>query len=79
MQLLGADITKAAVMPRTERDVLELLEATLAMKEQYEAPSLYHYVHGGSGERQQALRGAYRVSPDLCHGGTGIGTGADGS
>lgn len=35
MQLLGADITKAAVMPRTERDVLELLEATLAMKEQY--------------------------------------------
>ncbi len=35
MQSLGADVTKAAVMPRTERDVMTLLDASLAMKEQY--------------------------------------------
>lgn len=35
IQSLGADITKAALMPRTERDVLELLDAALAMKEKY--------------------------------------------
>ncbi|MCC8065482.1 MAG: type I 3-dehydroquinate dehydratase [Clostridiales bacterium] len=35
MQTLGADVTKAAVMPHTERDVLTLLSAALAMKEQY--------------------------------------------
>ncbi|MCD7735906.1 MAG: type I 3-dehydroquinate dehydratase [Lachnospiraceae bacterium] len=35
MQELGADMTKAAVMPRTERDVLTLLSAGTAMKEQY--------------------------------------------
>lgn len=35
MQRLGADITKAAVMPRSEEDVLTLLEATLDMKKQY--------------------------------------------
>ncbi len=32
MQTLGADITKAAVMPRDERDVLTLLEASVEMK-----------------------------------------------
>lgn len=35
MQSFGADITKAAVMPQTDRDVLELLDASLLMKEQY--------------------------------------------
>ena len=35
MQELGADITKAAVMPQRDRDVLTLLDATVAMKEQY--------------------------------------------
>ncbi len=35
MQNLGADITKAAVMPQGERDVLTLLVAAVAMKEQY--------------------------------------------
>lgn len=35
IQELGADITKAAVMPRSEQDVLTLLSAALAMKEQY--------------------------------------------
>lgn len=35
MQELGADITKAAVMPRCERDVLSLLEASVEMKLQY--------------------------------------------
>lgn len=35
MQELGADISKAAVMPQRDRDVLTLLDATLAMKEQY--------------------------------------------
>ena len=35
MQELGADISKAAVMPVCERDVLTLLDTTLAMKEQY--------------------------------------------
>ncbi|MCD8105164.1 MAG: type I 3-dehydroquinate dehydratase [Lachnospiraceae bacterium] len=35
MQSLGADITKAALMPRTERDVLALLSAAVAMKEKY--------------------------------------------
>lgn len=35
MQSLGADVTKAAVMPRTDRDVMTLLDASLAMKEQY--------------------------------------------
>ncbi|MDE6908071.1 type I 3-dehydroquinate dehydratase [Hominisplanchenecus murintestinalis] len=33
MQEMEADIAKLAVMPRTERDVLTLLDATLAMKE----------------------------------------------
>lgn len=33
MQELEADIVKIAVMPRTERDVLVLLDTTLAMKE----------------------------------------------
>ncbi|MDO4323296.1 MAG: type I 3-dehydroquinate dehydratase [Lachnospiraceae bacterium] len=35
MQKCGVDITKAAVMPRTEEDVLTLLEASLQMKKQY--------------------------------------------
>lgn len=35
MQDCGVDVTKAAMMPKRERDVLELLEATLLMKEQY--------------------------------------------
>jgi 3-dehydroquinate dehydratase-1 len=35
MQDCGADITKAAVMPQKEQDVLEVLSATLAMKQQY--------------------------------------------
>ena len=35
MQELGLDITKIAVMPQKERDVLTLLDATLAMKESY--------------------------------------------
>ena len=35
MQSLGADVTKAAVMPCTDRDVMTLLDASLAMKEQY--------------------------------------------
>lgn len=35
MQDCGADITKAAVMPQNEQDVLEVLKATLAMKQQY--------------------------------------------
>lgn len=35
MQELGADVTKAAVMPRTEQDVLSLLEASLQMKTRY--------------------------------------------
>ncbi len=34
MQALGADMTKAALMPRTERDVLTVLETGVAMKEQ---------------------------------------------
>lgn len=35
MQELGFHITKIAVMPQKERDVLNLLDATLAMKEEY--------------------------------------------
>ncbi|MCC8046281.1 MAG: type I 3-dehydroquinate dehydratase [Clostridiales bacterium] len=35
MQSLEADITKAALMPRTEQDVLTLLSAAVSMKEQY--------------------------------------------
>lgn len=35
MQTLGADITKAAVMPQDEHDVLTLLEASVEMKLQY--------------------------------------------
>lgn len=35
MQALGADVTKAAVMPQNEADVMELLEASLLMKQQY--------------------------------------------
>ncbi|MDY5845656.1 MAG: type I 3-dehydroquinate dehydratase [Bariatricus sp.] len=35
MQDAGADIVKIAVMPRTRRDVLTLLEATEDMREQY--------------------------------------------
>jgi 3-dehydroquinate dehydratase-1 len=35
MQDLGADITKIAVMPNSKFDVLELMEATLIMTEQY--------------------------------------------
>ena len=35
IQKLGADISKAAVMPSRERDVLTLLDASLAMKETY--------------------------------------------
>lgn len=35
MQKCGADITKAAVMPKSEEDVLTLLEASLQMKKQY--------------------------------------------
>jgi 3-dehydroquinate dehydratase-1 len=35
MQQLGADITKLAVMAKSEKDVLTLLDATLSMKEQY--------------------------------------------
>lgn len=34
MQSLGADITKAAVMPQNDRDVLTLLSAAVTMKEQ---------------------------------------------
>lgn len=35
MQELGADIPKIAVMPKSKMDVLELLEATVTMTEQY--------------------------------------------
>ena len=35
MQNLGADIAKFAVMPKTERDVLTMLDATLTMKEEH--------------------------------------------
>ena len=35
MQDLGADIPKIAVMPKCKLDVLELLEATVIMSEQY--------------------------------------------
>ena len=35
MQELGCDLAKYAVMPRCERDVLTLLDATLTMKEHY--------------------------------------------
>ena len=35
MQDLGADIPKIAVMPKCKLDVLELLEATTIMAEQY--------------------------------------------
>lgn len=35
MQELGVDISKIAVMPKKERDVLTLLDATLTMKEVY--------------------------------------------
>ncbi len=35
MQTIGFDITKIAVMPQKERDVLTLLDATLTMKESY--------------------------------------------
>ncbi len=35
MQELGADITKAAVMPQSEEDVLALLDASVLMKRQY--------------------------------------------
>lgn len=35
MQTLGADVTKAAVMPQNEYDVMTLLEASLSMKKQY--------------------------------------------
>lgn len=35
MQRLGADVAKFAVMPRCERDVLTLLDATLTMKENH--------------------------------------------
>ncbi|MCD8347957.1 MAG: type I 3-dehydroquinate dehydratase [Lachnospiraceae bacterium] len=35
MQELGADVTKAAVMPCNERDVLKLLQAAVEMKEKY--------------------------------------------
>jgi 3-dehydroquinate dehydratase-1 len=37
MQAAGADIAKLAVMPRCERDVLRLLDATLTMKEDPDA------------------------------------------
>lgn len=35
MQELGADISKAAVMPLTDRDVLTLLDVSMEMKERY--------------------------------------------
>lgn len=35
MQEWDADITKVAVMPKSRRDVLKLLTATLMMQEQY--------------------------------------------
>lgn len=35
MQELGADISKAAVMPKCEQDVLTLLDTSVAMKTQY--------------------------------------------
>lgn len=35
MQEIGADITKAAVMPRTRQDVLRLLDVSIQMAEQY--------------------------------------------
>ncbi len=35
MQKLGVDVTKAALMPEKEEDVLEVLAASLAMKKQY--------------------------------------------
>lgn len=35
MQEIGADITKIAVMPRRESDVLTLLDVSVALKEQY--------------------------------------------
>lgn len=35
MQELGADVTKAAVMPRSEEDVLALLDASIRMKLRY--------------------------------------------
>lgn len=35
MQELGADVAKFAVTPQTERDVLNLLDATLTMKEEH--------------------------------------------
>lgn len=35
MQQVGCDVAKFAVMPRSERDVLTLLDATLTMKEEH--------------------------------------------
>lgn len=49
MQRLEADILKIALMPRTRRDVLTLLSATLKMQEQYTDRPLVTMSMGGTG------------------------------
>lgn len=49
MQKLGCDVAKFAVMPRSERDVLTLLDATLTMKEDHGDTPVITMSMGGLG------------------------------
>lgn len=59
MVLAGADFAKLAVMPRKKTDVLRLMEAVLAVKEQHPGSHLIAMSMGGDGVISRLLGGWY--------------------
>ena len=59
MQRLGADIAKYAVMPRSERDVLTLLDATLTMKEEHSTTPVITMSMGKQGVASRVAGGVF--------------------
>lgn len=59
MQALGADVAKFAVMPRCERDVLTLLDATLTMKEEHSSTPVITMSMGRQGSISRVCGGLF--------------------
>ena len=59
MVLMGADFAQLAVMPRKKTDVLRLMEAVLAVKEQHPGSHLIAMSMGGDGVISRLLGGWY--------------------
>lgn len=71
MQELGADIPKIAVMPREERDVLDLLEAARIMKENYCRRPFIALSMGDLGRTSRVCGGSFGSAITFASGGEG--------